>query len=93
MLLRSKQFRATTRSRRGPTDLSQRPDAQSFRAHATLPISLRVLKQFAVEKLPKDWPLREVLVTEEDEIGAIEFLAKARVWLVLLRHGQGGRGD
>jgi len=55
-----------------------------------LPVNLKVLKQFAVEKLPKGWPLREVLVTEEDEIGAIEFLAKARVWLVLLRHGEGG---
>lgn len=55
-----------------------------------MPVNLKVLKQFAVEKLPKGWPLREVLVTEEDEIGAIEFLAKARVWLVLLRHGEGG---
>jgi hypothetical protein len=53
---------------------------------ATLPVNLKGLKQFAVEKLPKEWPLRDVLAAEEDEIPAYEFLAKTKVWLTLLRY-------
>jgi hypothetical protein len=46
---------------------------------------LRQIKQLASEKLPKDWPLREVLLQEKEEISPEEFLAKLQIWLTLLR--------
>jgi hypothetical protein len=68
---------------------SQASNPQAPTAYAISSVNLRSLKRFAVEYLPAGSPLREVLVTEEDEISAIDFLAKARVWLTLLRITQG----
>jgi hypothetical protein len=50
-------------------------------------VDLRSLKQYAL-KLPSYSPLREVLLTESDELNAAEYLAKLKVWLVLLRYSE-----
>lgn len=48
-------------------------------------VSIVALKKFAEERLPRESTLREVLLTERDELSAGEFLAKLDVWLRLLR--------
>jgi len=48
-------------------------------------VSLRALKRFALEILPKDSPLRDVLLVEDDEIPTSEMVGKAKIWLALLR--------
>ena len=53
---------------------------------AATTVSLKALKQFALEKLPDDWPLKNVLLADDDEIPARELPSRAKVWLVLLRH-------
>lgn len=50
----------------------------------TLPT--RRLKDIA-SKLPKEHPLRQVLMVEADEMEQEEFLAKLRTWLRLLSLG------
>jgi len=52
-------------------------------------VNLRNLKQYAMAKLPSRSPLREVLLNESDEIDAMEYLAKLKTWLVLLRYSTG----
>ena len=47
-------------------------------------VSLKNLKNFVLE-LPKKSQLREIILTEADEIEVIEFLAKMNIWLKLLR--------
>jgi len=57
-----------------------RPDeAQCFRVRITR------LKDFAVNYLPKDSRLREVILNERDELDVNEFVAKIDVWLKLLK--------
>jgi len=53
-----------------------------------LKVNLRPLKQFALEKLPKDWPLREAILVEDDQMPAAELPGRARIWLALLRHAR-----
>ena len=48
-------------------------------------ISTRKLKDFAFSRLPKQWPLREILLAEEDELETSIFLARLPVWLKLSR--------
>jgi hypothetical protein len=48
-------------------------------------INIRKLKEFAFEKLPKDHPLRDVLLMEKDELTTEEFLIKFGVWSKLLK--------
>jgi hypothetical protein len=48
-------------------------------------INIRSLKQFAFEMLPKESPLRDLLLTEKDELPAEEFLIKLDVWFKLLK--------
>ena len=48
-------------------------------------VNIRKLKQFAFEKLPKNWPLREILLSEEDELEIHVFLARLPIWLRLSR--------
>jgi hypothetical protein len=43
------------------------------------------LKKFAFEKLAPQSVLRDVLLSEKDELNASEFLGKVGVWLRLLR--------
>ena len=48
-------------------------------------VVIRKLKEFAFEKLPKNWPLREILLSEEDELDIHVFLARFPIWLRLSR--------
>lgn len=46
-------------------------------------VNLSRLKTFALEKLPKDWPLREILLAENEEIDVSTFLARLPLYLKL----------
>jgi hypothetical protein len=46
-------------------------------------IDMRSLKEFALRELPADWPLREILLAEKDEIEADEFIVKVPIFLRL----------
>ncbi len=46
-------------------------------------IDITRLKKFAFSEIPKDNPLREVLLSECDVLDSAEFLAKSDVWLKL----------
>ncbi len=48
-------------------------------------LSIKRLKKFAAENLSPSSPLRDVLLSEKDWLSPSEFLAKAEVWLALLR--------
>lgn len=48
-------------------------------------VDVRALKSFAFEKLPKGWPLREILLSDEDELDVNVFLARLPLWLRLSR--------
>ena len=48
-------------------------------------ISIRKLKDFAFTQLPKDWALREILLSEQDALDIYVFLARLPVWLKLLK--------
>lgn len=47
-------------------------------------ISTAGLRHFALEKLPKESVLREVILAEKEKLTPEEFIAKMEVWLVLL---------
>jgi hypothetical protein len=49
-------------------------------------VNLKILKQFAIENLPTDSPLRHVLIVEDDEIPASELPSRIKVWLKLLQY-------
>jgi hypothetical protein len=44
-------------------------------------VTIRALKEFASERLPKGSALRDLLLTEKDELTAEEFLSKMDVWI------------
>ncbi len=48
-------------------------------------VDIARLKVFAVEGLPKDSKLRELILTEKDMLNVEEFLAKMDVWLKLVK--------
>ncbi len=48
-------------------------------------ISIRRLKDFALEKLPSNSALRDVLLAEDDELEAVDLSVKIDVWLKLLK--------
>lgn len=48
-------------------------------------LNIRKLKLFAFEKLPKQSLLREIILSEPDELDAHEFIVKVDVWLKLLK--------
>jgi len=48
-------------------------------------VNIRRLKNFAFENLTRDWVLREILLSEPDEMDGSEFCVKANVWLKLSR--------
>ncbi|MEM3421037.1 MAG: hypothetical protein QW835_02550 [Candidatus Hadarchaeum sp.] len=55
-------------------------------------VSLAPLKQFAAS-LPVSSLLREILLSDDDEVEAREFLGRVQVWLQLLRRPEAlGRG-
>jgi hypothetical protein len=45
---------------------------------------MRRLKQFALESLPAESPLRSVLLSEADQLSIQDYLAKMDLWLKLL---------
>ena len=47
-------------------------------------IDIRRLKQFAIENLSSPSQLKAVLLSERDQLPAVDFLAKMDVWLRLL---------
>jgi len=56
-------------------------------------VKIRRLKNFAFQCLPKDSMLREILLSDSDELDGSEFCAKLDVWLKLARgktHESGG---
>jgi hypothetical protein len=63
------------------------PDKLQKQARQTMyrEIDIWPLKAFASEKLPKNWPLRKVLLAERDISTVHEFLAKLETWQYLLR--------
>ncbi len=48
-------------------------------------VNIKKLKEFALDKLPKNNALREVLISEEDELDIKIFMARLPVWLRLNR--------
>jgi len=44
---------------------------------------MKKVKEFAYRKLPKNSPLREILLSEEDKLEVSIFLARLPVWLKL----------
>lgn len=48
-------------------------------------VNIRRLKNFAMNKIPKDWALHEILLSEHEELDLLEFMAKIDVWLKLAR--------
>ena len=48
-------------------------------------INMRKLKEFAFSELPRSWILREIILSERDELEASEFIAKAEIWLKLAK--------
>jgi len=48
------------------------------------PVNIRPLKDFAVQ-LPKNHPLKNVLLQERDTLTASEFIAKMETWQALLK--------
>ena len=51
--------------------------------HAWTKVNISKLKNFAFDKLPRDWPLREILLSEKDELGFQIFLSRLPIWLKL----------
>lgn len=47
-------------------------------------VNLERLKHFAIENLSKKSPLRDILLSETNQLGARDFLAKMDLWLKLL---------
>lgn len=52
-------------------------------------INIKKLKEFALTELPKDWPLREILLAENSELEVSTFSERLRVWLQLSKLKRG----
>ena len=48
-------------------------------------VSIKSLKKWAEKELPEGSALREVLLAEKDSLEGKEFLAKAELWLKLVK--------
>jgi hypothetical protein len=48
-------------------------------------IDIRKLKDFALKKFPRYFILRELLLSEKEELSVTEFLSKLDLWLKLLK--------
>jgi hypothetical protein len=48
-------------------------------------LDIRPLKQFALQNLPLDSPLRTILLSELDSVSSEEFLVKLSMWQKLLK--------
>lgn len=67
-------------------DLGAEKTVRNIIRSGAIVVNLRNLKRYSLEKLPKDWPLRDVLLAEDDEVPASEFPGKVKVWLALLQY-------
>jgi hypothetical protein len=47
-------------------------------------VDIRRLKSFALIQLPKNCALRDILLSERDELDYIEFIFKVPIWMNLL---------
>jgi hypothetical protein len=54
-------------------------------------LDIRPLKQFALQNLPLDSPLRAILLSEFDNVSCEEFLVKLSMWQELLKFEAGAR--
>jgi hypothetical protein len=54
-------------------------------------LNISRLRKFALDELPRNWALREVLLAENEEIDTSVFLALLPLWLRLSALG-GGQG-
>jgi hypothetical protein len=48
-------------------------------------INMRKLKEFAFSELPRSWILREIILSERDELDVFEFIVKVEIWLKLAK--------
>jgi len=48
-------------------------------------VNIKRLKTFVFENFPQGAPVRELLLMEDDELAAADFLLKLEVWLRLLK--------
>ena len=48
-------------------------------------VNLKKLKEYALTNLPKNSHLRDLVLSEKDEIDAEEFVVKISMWLKLIR--------
>jgi hypothetical protein len=48
-------------------------------------VNIRKLKDFAFERLPQTSYLRQIILSENEQLSFAEFLAKLNVWMRLLR--------
>jgi hypothetical protein len=46
-------------------------------------VNISRLRKFAIEELPRNWVLREVLIAEDEEVELSVFLARVPLWLRL----------
>jgi hypothetical protein len=51
-------------------------------------VNIQRLKDFAFKEIPRDNMLRELLLTERDELEIIEFASKIGIWLRLLKRAR-----
>jgi len=49
-------------------------------------VNIQLLKVFALEKLPHTSPLRDLILSEKDELAVSEFLAKLEDWIKLIKY-------
>ena len=49
-------------------------------------VSIKRLKEFALERLPADSVLRDLILGEDDDIQPEDYCVKTSVWLKLLDH-------
>jgi hypothetical protein len=48
-------------------------------------VNLTRIKRFAIEELDSGSHLRDILLSEKDQLPSIEFISKMQVWLALLK--------
>lgn len=53
-------------------------------------IEIRRLKTFASTNFPRYWPIRQILLLEDDLLDVNVFLARVPLWLRLIRLSGGG---
>lgn len=53
-------------------------------------VNISSLRSFALKNLPPASPLRDVILSEKEELMPQEFLAKLDIWLLLLRKEERG---